>query len=282
MHRDMKLEKYSLVVPGQKTGEARLLVYRIDTNKNAPDRKRPMIVVCGGGGYEYVSDREQEPVALQFLAMGYHACLLEYSVEPNVFPTALLELASAVAMVRRHAQEWGVDGDKIITCGFSAGGHLAASLGVFWNREMVYGALEAKPEDIKPNGQILCYPVITSGEKAHRGSVEKLLGAECEKKEKLELVSLEKQVTPEAPITFLWHTLTDQAVPVENSLSFAEAMHRNGVNFEMHIYPVGGHGLSLATQETGGNDENMIQPYCESWVDMVKVWMKHNFFVEQI
>lgn len=273
----MKLEEYSLAVPGQRMGEARLLVYRIDTNKNAPDRKRPVVIVCGGGGYEYISDREQEAIVLKFLAMGYHACLLEYSVAPNVFPTALLELADAVAFVREHASEWMVEEDKIVTCGFSAGGHLAASLGVFWNREMVYETLGRRPEDIKPNGQILCYPVITSGEKAHRGSVEKLLRAECEDKEKLELVSLEKQVTADVPKTFLWHTLTDQAVPVENSLAFADAMNRCGVNFEMHIYPVGGHGLSLATEETGGNDENLVQPYCASWIDMVERWMKHNF-----
>ena len=273
----MKLEKYSLAVPGQQTGEANLVVYRIDTNKNALDRKRPMVVVCGGGGYEYISDREQEPIVLQFLSMGYHACLLNYSVAPNVFPTAVCELASAVALIREHAQEWGVDSDKIVTCGFSAGGHLAASLGVFWNREFVYGALNRKPEEVKPNGQILCYPVITSGEKAHRGSVQKLLGAECENSEKLELISLEKQVTSDVPKTFIWHTLTDGSVPVENSLSMAEAMHRNGVNFEMHIYPVGGHGLSLATEETAGCDEPMMQPHCESWINMVRAWMKLQF-----
>ncbi len=273
----MKLEEYSLAVEGQQTGEARLLVYRIDTNKNAPDRKRPMVIVCGGGGYEYISDREQEPILLKFLAMGYHACLLTYSVAPNVFPTALLELARAVAFVREHADGWMVEADKIITCGFSAGGHLAASLGAFWNREMVYGALGLKPEDVKPNGQILCYPVITSGELAHRGSVEKLLGAECGNAEKLELISLEKQVTADVPATFLWHTRTDQAVPVENSLAYAQAMQKNGVDFEMHIYPVGGHGLSLATEETGGGDEGMIQPYCTGWVDMVKAWMRYHF-----
>lgn len=273
----MKLEEYSLAVEGQQTGEALLLVYRIDTNKNAPDRKRPMVIVCGGGGYEYISDREQEPILLKFLAMGYHACLLTYSVAPNVFPTALLELARAVAFVREHADGWMVEADKIITCGFSAGGHLAASLGAFWNREMVYGALGLKPEDVKPNGQILSYPVITSGELAHRGSVEKLLGAECGNTEKLELISLEKQVTADVPATFLWHTRTDQAVPVENSLAYAQAMQKNGVDFEMHIYPVGGHGLSLATEETGGGDEGMIQPYCTGWVDMVKAWMRYHF-----
>ena len=123
----------------------------------------------------------------------------------------------------------------------------------------------------------MCYPVITAGEKAHRGSVEKLLRIDCEDKEKLDLVSLEKQVTSDVPKTFLWHTLTDQAVPVENSLYFADALHKNGVNFELHIYPMGGHGLSLATEETGGTDEDMILPYCAGWIDMVKAWVKHNF-----
>lgn len=273
----MILDKYSLKVPGQLTGEASLTVYRIDTNKNAPDRKRPMVIVCGGGGYEYVSDREQEPIVLQLLSMGYHACLLNYSVAPNVFPTALLELASAVAMIRENAEEWMVKSDSIVTCGFSAGGHLAASLGTFWNREFVYGALNKKPEDVMPDGQILCYPVITSGEKAHRGSFEKLLGNECGNSEKLELVSLEKQVSADVPKTFLWHTLTDGAVPVENSLYMAEAMHNSGVNFEMHIYPVGGHGLSLATEETACCDEHMMLPYCQSWVNQVKAWMKLHF-----
>lgn len=273
----MKLEKYSLTVPGQQTGEAHLIVYQIDNNKNAPERKRPMVIVVAGGGYEYVSDREQEPILMKFLSMGYHACLLQYSVAPNVFPTALLELASAVAMIREHAKEWMVDSDKIVTCGFSAGAHLAASLGVFWNREFVYDALDKNPEDVKPNGQILCYPVITSGEKAHKGSFEKLLGVESGNDEKRELVSIEKQVTADVPVTFLWHTLPDQSVPVENSLYMAEALLRNGVNYEMHIYPVGGHGLSLATEETAGSDISMLQPHCQSWVSLAEAWMKLHF-----
>ncbi len=273
----MELEEYTLTVPGQRTGDAKLLVYRIGAYKDMPDRKRPMVIVCGGGGYRRIVDREQEPVVLQFLGMGCHACLLEYSVEPNVFPTALLELASAVALVRRKAGEWMVDKDKIVTCGFSAGGHLAASLGVFWNREKIHCLLNVKPEEVKPNGQILCYPVITAGEMAHRGSIEKLLRAECENPEKLELVSLEKQVTPDVPRTFLWHTITDQDVPVENSLLFAQALQKNGVNFELHIYPIGGHGMSLATEETGGSDENLVMPYCAGWTDMVRAWMKQFF-----
>ncbi|NLL77029.1 MAG: alpha/beta hydrolase [Clostridiales bacterium] len=275
----MIIEKHSIIVPGQKTGPAQLVLYRIDNISVAPDKKRPMIVICGGGGYGMVSDREKEPIALQFLAAGYHACLLEYSVVPNVFPTAAMELGSAVALIRDHADEWNIDPQKIITCGFSAGGHLAASLGVFWTKEFIFGPLGRKAEEIRPNGQILCYPVITSGEYAHRDSFVKLLGDKCEDEEQLELVSLEKQVTADVPITFLWHTVTDQAVPVENSIRFAQALHSHGVNFEMHFYPLGGHGLSLANEETSSKDLTELEPYCIGWIGLAKAWLELNFSI---
>ncbi|MDO5417614.1 MAG: alpha/beta hydrolase [Lachnospiraceae bacterium] len=273
----MRMETFEIAVPNQKTGPAVLTVYGIDNISVAPEKKRPMVIVCGGGGYHRISDREKEPIVLQFLAMGCSACLLEYSVAPNEFPVSVQELAAAVALVRRHAAEWSIAPDKIITCGFSAGGHLAASLGVFWNREFVYGPLEQSPEEGRPDGQILGYPVITSGPKAHRGSIENLLGSRIEDEELLKLVSLENQVTKDVPKTFLWHTLTDGAVPVENSLMFAQAMTEQGVSYELHIYPCGGHGLSLANEETGGVQEPLLVPYCESWISMAKAWMELNF-----
>lgn len=273
----MRMESFPIVVPGQQTGPAELTLYQIDNISVAPEKKRPLVIVCGGGGYSRISDREKEPILLKFLAMGCSACLLEYSVAPNRFPTALLELASAVALARSHSGEWHIDPEKIITCGFSAGGHLAASLGVFWNRELAYGPLGCGPEDIRPNGQILAYPVITAGEKAHRRSIQELLGEKADDPEYLDLVSLEKQVTKDTPKTFLWHTLTDESVPVENSLMLAQAMVREGVNVELHIYPVGGHGLSLAVPETAGIQERLLLPYCGSWISMVQSWMDLHF-----
>lgn len=121
----MKYEQIPLEVPGQQTGPAVLTVYAQDPLSVAPKRKRPMVLVVPGGGYGMCSDREKEPVALRFLAMGYHACTLEYSVAPSRFPVALQELALAVATVRQRAGEWMVDPDRIFVCGFSAGGHLA-------------------------------------------------------------------------------------------------------------------------------------------------------------
>ncbi len=273
----MRIQQFSITVPGQQTGPATLTLYQIDNISVAPEKKRPLVIVCGGGGYSRISDREREPIMLKFLAMGCSACILEYSVSPNRFPVALQELASAVAMARAHSGEWDIDPEKIVTCGFSAGGHLAASLGVFWNRELAYGPIGKTPEQIRPNGQILAYPVITSGEKAHRGSFHELLGEREEEPELLELVSLEKQVTADTPKTFLWHTMPDEAVPVENSLLFADALIRSGVNLELHIYPLGGHGLALALRETAGSEEKNYVPYCSSWIPMVQKWMELHF-----
>lgn len=251
------------------TSEARLDCYLLEPVSVAPERPRPAIIICPGGGYGWLSPREAEPIAMQYLSMGYQAFVLYYSVAPERFPVALMELASSVKLVREQAQEWNVDAQKIIVSGFSAGGHLACSLGVFWKRGFLCEKLGVKPEEIQPNGMILCYPVISSGEFAHRGSFENLLGEQTDLED---FVSLEKQVSEDTPRTFLWHTATDGAVLVENSLLFAKELSRHGVNFELHIYPVGGHGLSLATEEVA-HTENDVLPICQDWINQVKHWV---------
>jgi len=117
-----------------------------------------------------VSDREAEPIAIQMNAMGFHACVLRYSIHPAKFPTALTQLAKAVAYVRSHAKEWNVNSDKIVVTGFSAGGHLVASLGTLWQEQFLADIMQEPKENYKPDGLILSYPVITSGEYAHRDS----------------------------------------------------------------------------------------------------------------
>lgn len=267
-----------IAVPGQETGPAKLNLYLLDQLSFAPDRRRPMILILPGGGYEHCSDRESEPVAMKFLAMGCHAAVLEYSVSPNVFPVALRELAKAVAVIRSRAEEYHVNPEAVIPCGFSAGGHLAASLGAFWNRPEIYGgeweaAAMPSPEQCRPNGLILSYPVITSGPFCHKGSFERLLGREAEDPAKRELVSLERQITPDFPPVFFWHTVTDGSVPVENSLFLASAFRRSGVNFEMHLYPSGIHGIALGTKETAGADGRALEPCCQSWISLVQSWL---------
>lgn len=268
----MKIEKKQIAVPGQVTGPVVLTGYLLDSISVNPDKLRPAIIVLAGGGYGRRSDRESDPVALQFLSMGYHAFILDYSVAPNRFPTSLRELAEAVAVIREHGAEWMVDVNKIILCGFSAAGHLACSLGVFWDRDFVWDAIGRTPDEIRPSGLILNYPVITSGEFKHAGSMENLLGDHASNEEK-EAVSLEKHVSDKMPKAFLWHTFTDESVPLENTLLLAAAMRTQGVNFELHVYPVGGHGLSLATEETAGSNESLLMPSCQSWISLVKTWL---------
>ena len=169
-----------------------------------PKRKRPVVLICPGGGYYKVSDREAEPIAMQFLARGYHAALLRYSVSPVRYPEALVQLADAVRYLRENRDRFGIDPDRIILQGSSAGGHLAASLGVFWKREFLSRLLDTDSETLRPNGLILSYPVITSGEFAHRDSFVNLLGEEARKEEKLGEQSLELQVNPDTPPAFLW------------------------------------------------------------------------------
>ncbi len=254
-----------------------LATYILESSESVNQGKtRPAVLICPGGGYERTSVREAEPVAIQMNSMGFHAFILYYSCAPAVFPAAQLEAAEAIKLIREHAAEWRITEDKIIIAGFSAGGHLAASIGTFWNREFLYQALGAEARQIQPNGMVLCYPVITSGEYAHRRSFENLLGARCEDAELLELVSLEKQVTKDVPQTFLWHTYEDQSVPLENTLLFANALRKCQIPMEVHIYPRGGHGIALANEETQSMEGgNTIIPEAQNWIRMVGKWIRN-------
>lgn len=261
--------------------EGRLYTYLWDTSEElALGKTRPLILMCPGGGYQRTSDREAEPMALTFMAMGYHVAVLRYSCGEGVhYPTALLQLAKAMLIVREHAKEWGVQTDQIIVQGCSAGGHLAASLAVFWKKkEGLWKMLGADAEQVKPDGLMLSYPVITAGEYAHRPSFERLLGENLSNCEGLlEEQSLEKHVSKDVPVTFLWHTLTDTTVPVQNSLLFLSALCNAHVPAEFHLYPEGIHGLGLASRLTMAADGRGVETNCESWVNLAKTWLYHYF-----
>lgn len=271
----MICKKIEIKVEGyQETAD--LHTYILDNSVEMhPNRKRPVIVICPGGGYSMTSDREAEPIAMQYLARGYHAVILRYSVAPARYPVALLQLAKSVAYLREYAEEFHIDTDKIILQGFSAGAHLAASLGVFWKKSFIADTLHTDSEMVKPNGMILSYPVITSGEFAHQGSFEALLGDARDDAEKRREQSLEFQVTEDTPPTFLWHTVTDDTVPVENSMLFFAALREHKVPVELHLYPAGGHGLSLANEETSHEDGGCIQPECQSWMELACTWIRN-------
>lgn len=248
--------------------EAILNAYLIDQGHKATPEKRRAVLILPGGGYHFVSAREGEPIALKFLAAGMNCFILWYSVAPDaVFPTALRQAARAMTVIRGRADEFGIDPAHVAVMGFSAGGHLAASLGVLWNDPCA--DIGAPARETRPDALALSYPVITSGVLAHRGSFDHLLGDTRGDGGALDFVSLEKRVHPDVPPTFLWHTGEDAVVPVENSLLFAAALRENKVPFEMHIFPNGGHGLALADEETGS-----VQKRCQAWVPLCIEWLK--------
>ena len=271
----MIYKKIQIIVDGYEE-TADLYTYFLDNSVEMHiNRKRPVVVICPGGAYAMTSDREAEPIAMQYLAKGYHAVILRYSVEPARYPLALLQLAKTVAFLRENAAEFHIDTNKIVVQGFSAGGHLAASLGVFWKKDFIAERLGVASDMVKPNGMILSYPVITSGEFAHTGSFECLLGENCNDPDKRKEQSLEFQVSGDTPPTVLWHTVTDDCVPVENSLLFFNALRKFKIPVEMHLYPVGGHGLSLANEETSHEDGGCVQKECQSWIELACKWIQN-------
>lgn len=233
---------------------------------------RPAVIICPGGGYGYRSDREGEPVAMRFLAGGVHAFILDYSVAPARWPTAALELAAAVKWVRENAQRLGVYKDQVYIMGFSAGGHLCASLGTLWNEPEFEDALGGDAKAWRPDGMLLCYPVITFLEHGHQGSRFNLLG-EGSSRELAERFSLELRVTPDTVPAFIWHTGTDGAVPVENALMFASALRKHKVPFELHVYEQGPHGLSLC-DETTAKSKAQVMPNLAGWMDLGLNWLR--------
>lgn len=266
-------------IQGIDSTEAKFDGYVIENSEEiVPQRRRPAVLIIPGGGYEMTSDREAEPIAMQFIAHGIHAFILRYSVAPSRYPVALLEAAQAVQTIREHADEWHVNPDAILVIGFSAGGHLAANLATSSSDSTLeqHGYELSK---VKPNGLILAYPVITSGPYAHRGSFDALLGDLAQDEHALESVSVERFVDSNTPPTFLWHTMPDDCVPVENSLLFLQAAHQAGVPVEAHFFPTGGHGLALGTKETAWQGTNGIEPAVQSWIDLCFAWVDRNFTV---
>ena len=231
--------------------------YELYEEMKETHRLRPAMVVLPGGGYAMTSAREHEPIVFQYLAAGFCVFSIRYSVKPAVFPRALYEVFTAIATIRKNADEWKIDKDKIAVCGFSAGGHLTGSVGAYWNEDFVKSDLGFTDEH-KPNALVLSYPVITADEWAHKGSFKNLLGKEQLSEEEIEYFSIENRVTSDFPRSFIWHTTTDGVVPVMNSLLLAESLTKNGIMYEMHIYPVGPHGLALSNHIT--EKEGRIAP----------------------
>ena len=267
---------------GIKTDATVTTYVRSNSDEIEPGRKRASVLICPGGGYFRTVDREAEPIALAFLAKGYNAFVLRYSTRDKTeetYPTQLLEASAAVAFMRRNIDKYNIKKESIAVCGFSAGGHLAACLGMLWDESFISEALGTEAGENRPDGMVLAYPVITSGEYANMGSFEFLLGKGKdykipeEKKYLLDELSLEKRVSEKTVPGFIWHTFDDEMVPSENSLLLATAMKKAGVPFELHFYPEGVHGLGLGSRETRDVEAHRENSYIESWFDLCAKWL---------
>lgn len=254
-----------------------ITTYLLDNYENLdPNRLRPLIVICPGGGYEHLSVRESEAVAIKMNSLGFQAIILNYSLAPMEFPASLCDLAEAIVLARKKAGEWHVDPNKIVAAGFSAGGHLAATLGCYWNAGLLQELLPYQPLETKPNALLLSYPVITADIRyCHEASIRNVLGPGCE--DERDFVSLENHVSKDVPPTFMWHTNEDKSVPAENSMFFANALRSAGINFEYHLFSKGIHGLALANEETSKPDGETVEKQCAIWPELFANWLETAF-----
>ncbi len=241
-------------------------------------RKKPndaLLVIPGGGYQDVCVGHEGESVAMAFAARGVHCFVLGYSVKEKAkFPRPLLEASLAMVYIREHAEEFGVDPERIFVCGFSAGGHLAASLGTRWHTKEVNEALDIPFGSNRPAGMILSYPVLCYFDKTHFGTFKNAFGTDQPTQEQIEFCSLERNLSAEhTPPAFLWHTSDDPSVNVQNTLRMATALSEIGVKFETHIFPHGPHGIALANEVTA-SDPNKIDDRIAMWVDLAAGWMK--------
>ncbi len=226
--------------------------------------KRPAVIVVPGGGYGMVSKREGEPVAAAFMARGFQTFVLDYLCLSSIrYPEQLLELSAATDYVKKNAEEFNVNPEEIFVVGFSAGGHLTGSLAVSHQKieEKAGVALDCKPTAVG-----LCYPVISQIH-GHQGSYDRLLNgySEAEKQALYKEVNLDEAVNAQTPPAFIWATAEDKSVPPDNALRYALALDKQGISYELHIYPRGCHGLSTASAEV-----NVFHPDLKRisrWVD---------------
>jgi acetyl esterase/lipase len=206
------------------------------------------LVILPGGGYRALADHEGTGYADFFVQAGICCFVVTYRLGANGYrhPAMVEDALAAIHTVRSRAAEWGIDPGKIGLMGSSAGGHLTAHTLVGHGRYAADNAL-------RPDFGILCYPVIRMrGDYVHEGCRTNLLG-ENPPEALVDEVAVDELVTAQTPPCFLWHTVEDAAVPVENSLIFADQLRQNNVPFELHIYPKGRHGLGLNTELAWGD-----------------------------
>lgn len=276
-----------------------------DSPEMLKGKKRPAVIVCPGGAYLSCSDREGEPVALRFMAMGYHAFVLRYSVysenrggmmfggprNPEAkpwlnHPAPMRDIARAMLELRAHADEWLIDMDRVAICGFSAGAHNCAMYSVYWDKPVMSEPFGVDNALLKPAACILGYTLSDYvfmndaqtdtddfGRRLFEMSNFAFTGEKQPGSDRLTEISPARQVGKNTPPTFLWATAGDRLVPSQHSTLMATALANAGVPFELHIFEEGDHGLALADQSTAmtagqlNADAAKWMPLCEAWLN---------------
>lgn len=229
-----------------------------------PAGSKGAVVVFAGGAYSLKAEHEGPVIGEWLRSIGITAFVTDYRIAPDYkHPAMICDALRAVRYARSRAAKLGFDKDKVAVMGFSAGGHLAGSVSVHYDKKFYEPHDEIDKESARPDASILCYPVIDMFEYRHDGSRQNLIGERALHTDK-ELMSLHRHVTPDTPTAFLWHTSEDQAVPVQNTLLYADALAKANVPFEVHIYPYGSHGLGLAPNN----------PHAAQWSDALEKWLK--------
>ncbi|WEV70920.1 alpha/beta hydrolase [Lactobacillus sp. ESL0785] len=249
-----------------------------DKNLRAPVNY-PAVILCPGGGYTQLSDRESEIIALNFLAQDYHVFVLNYSLLPSskLYPKPLIEAAKTFNIIEKYAKDYLIDTSRIVMAGFSAGGHVA-TLYSGMTDEWIRHYSSAKI--IRPYRQLLGYPLIDY-QLTHdftAKEITQVLGDFTDG-------AAQKLVTSSTPPTFIWATKTDELVPIQNTLSYVAALAENDVDFEEHIFGWGPHGLSLANEQTDylptdkkHADREFLNQHVAKWFDLAIEWLKQTKF----
>ncbi|RVU71047.1 MULTISPECIES: alpha/beta hydrolase [Lactobacillus] len=248
--------------------------YFLADNPKLVEKVKPLIIVIPGGSFDHLSLREGEPVALAYASHGYNSVVMEYNLvqDPGkIYPDAGLDVLTTVKYFRDHAAEYQIDPHKIITIGFSAGGHVASSANYMANSEKYQSQFNYEAKNVRPDRTILGYPLINI---EHIGFPIPD-GEEKDMPDDPKLQDSALGVTRETPATFIFQAWDDPVVLISNSIEYLKTLHDNGVRCEVHLFTRGGHGFSLARPEVveeGNAWQN--NPHATHWFNLSLEWLQ--------
>ncbi|MFT3985706.1 MAG: alpha/beta hydrolase [Lachnospiraceae bacterium] len=262
--------------------------YRVDSK----EMQYPAVLICPGGAFFSLSEREGAPVAAAFLNRGFQAFVLHYTIGncnhkiTNILEDALTDCAMAVHTIKEHAKEFHIDSERILMLGFSAGAYLTAMYGNRWKEAWLTEKVGVQPKELKIRTAALCYPLCDYEMMSHyenqcsKETHELLLKANlCLCGEQFPPMETRRKYSPlryvceDTVPTFLWHTSDDHVVPAENSLSYARQLSKFQIPYELHIFEHGVHGMSLALPHTAAVEEE-INDHCAAWFGLLMKWLE--------